>query len=100
MRLRVKLQEVARRSNCYSASRTTNPLAPLPAVNCWVASRDWPQPERFPRFLDKMGALMAKDYDWSPEIRQLKMPVMLAFAGHDAVSTGTSRSSLPYWVVD
>lgn len=30
---------------------------------------------------------MAKDYDWSTEIRQLKMPVMLAFADHDAVST-------------
>lgn len=52
-----------------------------------IASRDWPQPERFPRFLDKMGTLMAKDYDWSTEIRQLKMPVMLAFADHDAVST-------------
>jgi pimeloyl-ACP methyl ester carboxylesterase len=52
-----------------------------------MASLDWPQPERFPRFLDKMGALMAKDYDWSTEIRQLKMPVMLAFADHDAVST-------------
>jgi pimeloyl-ACP methyl ester carboxylesterase len=52
-----------------------------------MATRDWPQPERFPRFLDKMGALMAQDYDWSAEIRQLKMPVMLAFADHDAVST-------------
>ena len=52
-----------------------------------IASRAWPQPERFPRFLDKMGALMAKDYDWSAEIRQLKMPVMLAFADHDAIST-------------
>jgi pimeloyl-ACP methyl ester carboxylesterase len=51
-----------------------------------IASRDWPQPERFPRFLDKMGALMAQDYDWSAEVRQLKMPVMLAFADHDAVS--------------
>jgi pimeloyl-ACP methyl ester carboxylesterase len=52
-----------------------------------MATRDWPQPERFPRFLDKMGALMAQDYDWSAEIRQLKMPVMLAFSDHDAVST-------------
>jgi hypothetical protein len=34
-----------------------------------------------------MGALMATDYDWSAEVRQLKMPVMLAFADHDAVST-------------
>jgi pimeloyl-ACP methyl ester carboxylesterase len=52
-----------------------------------IASRDWPQPERFPRFLDKMGAMMAQDYDWSAEIRRLKMPVMLVFADHDAVST-------------
>jgi pimeloyl-ACP methyl ester carboxylesterase len=52
-----------------------------------MATRDWPHPERFPRFLDKMGALMAQDYDWSAEIRRLKMPVMLAFADHDAVST-------------
>ena len=52
-----------------------------------VASRDWPQPERFPQFLDKLGAMMAEDYDWSAEIRRLQMPVMLIYADHDAIST-------------
>jgi len=51
-----------------------------------VASRDWPQPERFPQFLDKLGAMMAEDYDWSAEIRRLPMPVLLAYADHDAIS--------------
>jgi pimeloyl-ACP methyl ester carboxylesterase len=50
-------------------------------------SQKWPKPELFPQFLDKMGAMMAKDYDWSAEIKRFKMPVMLMFADHDAVST-------------
>jgi pimeloyl-ACP methyl ester carboxylesterase len=52
-----------------------------------VAARNWPQPERFPEFLDKLGAMMAEDYDWSAEIRRLPMPVMLMYADHDAIST-------------
>jgi pimeloyl-ACP methyl ester carboxylesterase len=52
-----------------------------------VAARDWPQPERFPRFLDKLGAMMTESYDWSAEIRRLGMPVMLVYADHDAIST-------------
>jgi pimeloyl-ACP methyl ester carboxylesterase len=52
-----------------------------------VAARDWPQPERFPQFLDKLGAMMAEDYDWSAEVRRLQMPVMLVYADHDAIST-------------
>jgi pimeloyl-ACP methyl ester carboxylesterase len=49
------------------------------------ASRDWPHPERFPQFLDKLGAMMGADYDWSAEIRQLPMPVLLVYADHDAI---------------
>jgi len=52
-----------------------------------IASRSWPQPKRFPQFLDKLGAMMAEDYDWSAEIRRLQMPVMLVYADHDAIST-------------
>jgi len=52
-----------------------------------IASRDWPQPERFPKFLDKLGELIVKDYDWSSEVRRLDMPVMLMYADHDAIST-------------
>jgi pimeloyl-ACP methyl ester carboxylesterase len=49
-------------------------------------SRQWPEPQRFPQFLDKLGKMMSEPYDWSAEIRKLPMPVMLAFADHDSVS--------------
>lgn len=49
-------------------------------------SRDWPEPERFPQLLDKLGKLLGQDYDWSAEIKQLPMPVMLVFADHDSLS--------------
>jgi pimeloyl-ACP methyl ester carboxylesterase len=49
-------------------------------------AREWPEPQRFPQFLDKLGKLMSEDYDWSGEIRKLPMPVMLVFADHDSVS--------------
>ncbi|HET8625981.1 MAG TPA: alpha/beta hydrolase [Thermomicrobiales bacterium] len=49
-------------------------------------SRHWPEPQRFPRFLDKMGKLMSEDYDWSADIARLPMPVLLVFADNDSVS--------------
>jgi pimeloyl-ACP methyl ester carboxylesterase len=49
-------------------------------------ARQWPEPERFPPFLDKLGRLMGETYDWSAEVARLPMPVMLAFADHDSVS--------------
>jgi pimeloyl-ACP methyl ester carboxylesterase len=45
-----------------------------------------PHPEQFPLLLDRLGALMKKDYDWRPEIAKLPMPALLLFADHDAVS--------------
>lgn len=45
-----------------------------------------PHPEQFPRLLDRMGDLMRKDYDWRAEIAKLRMPTLLVFADHDAVS--------------
>jgi pimeloyl-ACP methyl ester carboxylesterase len=49
-------------------------------------SKQWPQPQRFPQFLDKMGKLMTEDYDWSAEIAKLPMPVLLVFADNDSIS--------------
>ena len=49
-------------------------------------SQQWPQSERFPRFLDKFGKMMGTDYDWSADIAKLSMPVLLVFADNDAVS--------------
>ncbi len=45
-----------------------------------------PHPEHFPVLLERMGELMKKDYDWRPEIATLRMPTLLLFADHDAVS--------------
>jgi pimeloyl-ACP methyl ester carboxylesterase len=45
-----------------------------------------PHPEQFPQLLDRMGELMRKDYDWRPELATLRVPTLLLFADHDAVS--------------
>jgi pimeloyl-ACP methyl ester carboxylesterase len=49
-------------------------------------SKQWPEPQRFPQFLDKLGKLMSEDYDWSAEIAKLPMPVLLVFADNDSIS--------------
>jgi len=49
-------------------------------------SRQWPEPRRFPQFLDKMGKMLSEDYDWSAEIAKLDMPVLLVFADNDSIS--------------
>jgi pimeloyl-ACP methyl ester carboxylesterase len=45
-----------------------------------------PHPEQFPQLVDRMGELMKKDYDWRAEIKALRVPTLLLFADHDAVS--------------
>jgi pimeloyl-ACP methyl ester carboxylesterase len=50
-------------------------------------SKQWPDPERFPQFLDKMGQMMGEDYDWSEDVAKLPMPVLLVFADNDSVPT-------------
>jgi pimeloyl-ACP methyl ester carboxylesterase len=49
-------------------------------------SKHWPEPQRFPQFLDKFGKMMSEDYDWSAEIALLSMPVLLVFADNDSVA--------------
>jgi pimeloyl-ACP methyl ester carboxylesterase len=49
-------------------------------------SLGWPEPQRFPKFLDKMGRTLSEDYDWSKEIAKLPMPVLLVFADNDSIS--------------
>ena len=36
-----------------------------------------PRPEDFPRLLDKMGAAMAEDFDFTEEVRGLRVPTLL-----------------------
>jgi len=42
-----------------------------------------PRPEDFPRLLDKMGEAMAKDFDFSDEVRGLQMPTLIVAADAD-----------------
>lgn len=42
-----------------------------------------PNPDEFPKLLDRMGELMKKPYDWSDEVKGLEMPVMLVFGDSD-----------------
>ena len=42
-----------------------------------------PRPDDFPQLLGKMGESMAKDFDFSDEVRELKVPTMFACADAD-----------------
>ena len=42
-----------------------------------------PRPEDFPRLLDKIGEAMAKDFDYSDEVRGLKTPTLFVAADAD-----------------
>jgi len=42
-----------------------------------------PHPEDFPRLLDRMGELMREPYDFSADVKALRMPVMLVFGDSD-----------------
>jgi pimeloyl-ACP methyl ester carboxylesterase len=42
-----------------------------------------PNPQEFPTLLDRMGEFMRKTYDWSQDVKQLTMPVMLVYADSD-----------------
>jgi len=42
-----------------------------------------PRPQDFPRLLDKIGASMAKDFDYSEEVRGLRMPTLIVAADAD-----------------
>jgi len=42
-----------------------------------------PRPQDFPKLLDKIGQSMAKDFDYSDEVRGLKVPTMIVCADAD-----------------
>jgi pimeloyl-ACP methyl ester carboxylesterase len=46
-----------------------------------------PDPNNFRKLVEKMAALMGKDYDFSSEIGNVKAPTMLVYADWDAVRT-------------
>ena len=42
-----------------------------------------PRPEDFPRLLDKIGAMMARDFDFTEEVRGLQVPTLIMAADAD-----------------
>src|SRR5205807_285609 len=42
-----------------------------------------PRPENFPKLLDKIGASMAKDFDFTDEVRGLQVPTLIVAADAD-----------------
>ena len=58
-------------------------------------SKQWPEPQRFPQFLDKMGKMMGEAYDWSAEVKKLPMPVLLVFADNDSIPQKHIADSSP-----
>jgi pimeloyl-ACP methyl ester carboxylesterase len=43
-----------------------------------------PNPEDFPRLLDRIGASMSRDFDWANDVKRLTMPTMLVYGDSDA----------------
>jgi pimeloyl-ACP methyl ester carboxylesterase len=75
--------EVLKGMEAVSSSQA-EPMKQTPLYKRYAAVA--PHPEQFPLLLDRMGELMKKDYDWRPEIARLRVPTLLLFADHDAVS--------------
>jgi pimeloyl-ACP methyl ester carboxylesterase len=44
-----------------------------------------PRPQDFPRLLDALGELMRQPYDWSEDVKTLKMSVLLVYGDSDAI---------------
>ena len=45
-----------------------------------------PHPEDFPKLLDAMGAYMGQPFDWSEDVKTLKMPVELIYGDSDMIT--------------
>jgi pimeloyl-ACP methyl ester carboxylesterase len=46
-----------------------------------------PNPDDFPKLLDRMGEYMRKPFDFTDDVKKLKMPVMLVFGDSDMFTT-------------
>jgi pimeloyl-ACP methyl ester carboxylesterase len=44
-----------------------------------------PDPASFPTLIDKTGALLRQPYDWSDEVRQLEVPVLIFYGDSDSI---------------
>lgn len=56
-----------------------------PMYPAWLEVSPHPDAESFQVLMDKMGALLAADYDWSAEVAAMTTQTMIIFADADAV---------------
>lgn len=49
-----------------------------------------PHPQDWPILCTKLGTMFRQDYDWSSDVAQLRMPVLLVFGDADAVRTSSA----------
>lgn len=71
----IKAQQVQMNADAFQFMKDT------PMYKGYVAVA--PKPDDFPRLLSEIGDFMRKDYDYSADVAQLKMPVMLVFGDSD-----------------
>ena len=55
-----------------------------PLYSAWLAVA--PDPESFPALMDRIGALLAKPYDWSEEVAAMKPPALLVYGDADSIA--------------
>jgi pimeloyl-ACP methyl ester carboxylesterase len=58
-------------------------MSQSPLYAAWKAAA--PDPEAFPRLMDKMGELVRSPYDWTEEVRHIRAATMLVFGDADSV---------------
>ncbi|MEO5324008.1 alpha/beta hydrolase [Mesorhizobium sp. CC13] len=56
-------------------------MKPTPMYQSYAAVA--PKVDDFPKLLDLMGEMMRKPFDWSEDVKTLKMPVMLVYGDSD-----------------
>ncbi len=59
-------------------------MKPSPIYQTYAAVA--PHPEHFPQLVEKLGAFLRQDYDWSAEVSQLQIPVMLVAGDADSIA--------------
>jgi pimeloyl-ACP methyl ester carboxylesterase len=63
--------------------QAAEPMKRTPMYQTYAAVA--PRPGDWPILLTKMGELLRRDYDWSSDVAEIKVPTLLVFADGDAV---------------
>jgi pimeloyl-ACP methyl ester carboxylesterase len=45
-----------------------------------------PNPDAFPDLMDRVGVMLGTDYDWTDEVKNLRLPTLLMYGDGDSIS--------------